>query len=86
MVLAFEFLFDRSKGSFERRARFVHGNLSHDSSFEARQTGLPGTLQSDQIEAAVRIRLVAHADGQIKSGLKVVAGIKLFHGDDVSGT
>jgi len=35
------------------------------------------TFESDQIEAAAGILMVGHANGQIQSGLEVVAGNKV---------
>src|SRR5713101_3803859 len=80
---AFQLLLDRSQSPFERRAGFVYGNFSYDSAFKTRQPGLLRTFEGDQIEAAVGILLVGHANGQIQSRLEVVARIKLLYGNGI---
>src|SRR5258708_5028999 len=81
--MAFQPLLDRTEGPLERRTGFVHGNFSNDAAFQTRQPSLLRTFESDQVEAAVGILLVAHANGQIQSGLEVVARVKLLHSNGI---
>src|ERR1700756_5104459 len=80
---SFQLLLDRSQGPLERGTGFVYGNFSNDAAFQARQASLLRTFESDQIEAAVGILLVAHANGQIQSRLEVVARVKLLHSNGI---
>src|SRR6266853_858037 len=80
----FQPLLDCSECSFERRAGSINGDFSHDAAFQSCQTRLLRTLEGDQIEAgALGIFLIPDADGQVKSGLEVVARVKLLHGNGV---
>src|SRR6266567_6083474 len=71
----------RARSSEERV--FVHGNFSNDAAFHTRQPSLLRTFEGDQIEAAVGTLLVSHANGQIQSGLEVVARVQLLHSNDI---
>src|SRR5258708_28214598 len=53
LSLGFQFLFDRSKSLFKRRASLVDRDFAHNAPFETSQARLLGALQGNQVEAVM---------------------------------
>src|SRR5258708_38000651 len=74
LSLGFQFLFDRSKSLFRRRASLVDRDFAHNAPFETSQARLLGALQVNQVEAAMGSALrVSDAYRQIQGGFELVA-------------